>query len=152
MKIKYENSRKSPTLSESPWVAWDLSRICQNAIKHDMQWWSMYNIPNWNFGMLQTYCPSTQCQLLFFACFLHRRKSIPNGVQTQRNSTKIFMDQKEPNGPELHLGGAPREAQPTRARQGLLARPGGLCPPRWPPAPPLCTINSQIFRHPSGLP
>ena len=25
------------------------------------------------------------------------------------------MDLKEPNGPELHMGGAPRGAQPTRA-------------------------------------
>ena len=30
-------------------------------------------------------------------------------------------------------GGAPREAQPTRARQEAQARPGGLCPPRMPP-------------------
>ena len=27
-----------------------------------------------------TYWPSAQCPLLFFACFLHRRKSISNGV------------------------------------------------------------------------
>ena len=40
------------------------------------------------------------------------------------------MDQKTPNGLRLRLGGAPRCAQPTRARLGLLARPGGLCPPR----------------------
>ena len=30
-------------------------------------------------------------------------------------------------------GGHPRWAQPTRARLGLLARPGGLCPPRGTP-------------------
>ena len=61
------------------------------------------------------------------------------------------MDQKEPNGPELHLGGAPRGAQPTRARLGAQARPGGLCPPRWPPAPPVCSINTPIFQKPLGL-
>ena len=45
----------------------------------------------------------------------------------QRNFTEIFLDQKTPNGPRLRLGGAPRGAQPTRAR------PGGLCPRRVPP-------------------
>ena len=29
-----------------------------------------------------------------------------------------FMGQKTPDGPEQHLGGAPRGAQPTRVRQG----------------------------------
>ena len=37
-----------------------------------------------------TYWPSAQCQLLFFACFLHRRKSISNGVQTPRSFLEIF--------------------------------------------------------------
>ena len=32
-------------------------------------------------------------------------------------------------------GGAPRGAQPTRARLGAQARPGGLYPPRVPPEP-----------------
>ena len=55
-------------------------------------------------------------------------------------------------GPEDHRwaiaapGGAPRGAQPTRAPLGAQARPGGLCPPQWPPAPPLHPINSQIFQ------
>ena len=31
------------------------------------------------------------------------------------------------------LGGAPRRAKPTRARQEAQAHPGGLCPPRVPP-------------------
>ena len=59
-------------------------------------------------------------------------------------------------GPE-HLGwareapgGAPRGAQPTRARQEAQARPGGLCPPRVPPGPPLCSINTPIFPKPLG--
>ena len=69
----------------------------------------------------------------------------------QRNFAEIFMDQKTNNGPKKHLGGAPRGAQPTRACQGPRAHPGGLCPPRWPPAPPLRPINSQIFQKPSGV-
>ena len=40
----------------------------------------------------------------------------------------FFMDQKRTIGPEQHLGGAPREAQHTRARLGPQACPGGLCP------------------------
>ena len=31
---------------------------------------------------------------------------------------------------------------------GPQARPGGLCPPRWPPAPPLFSINTPIFQKP----
>ena len=56
----WENSNmkitKSPTLSEGPWVVWNfLDR--QNARKYDMHDDLMYNIPNWKFGMLQTYPP-----------------------------------------------------------------------------------------------
>ena len=40
---------------------------------------------------------------------------------------RFFLDQKEPNGLELHLGGAPTGAQPTRACLVGLACPGGLC-------------------------
>ena len=89
---------------------------------------------------------------MFFACFLHGRKSISNGVQTPRNSTEIFMAQKTHDGPNKHLGGASRGAQPTRACPRAHARPGGLCPPRWPPAPPLRPINRQIFQKSSGDP
>ena len=63
----------------------------------------------------------------------------------------FFMGQKTPDGPKQHLGGAPRGEQPTRARLGAQARPGGSCLPRWPPAPPLYPINSQIFQKPSGV-
>ena len=61
------------------------------------------------------------------------------------------MDQNIQDGPEQHLGSAPMGTQPTRARLGAQARPGGLCPPRWPPAPPLYPINSQILQKPLGL-
>ena len=47
-----------------------------------------------------------------------------------RNSTMIFY---EPEGRQWALvapRGAPRGAQTTRARLGLLACPGGLSPPR----------------------
>ena len=62
----------------------------------------------------------------------------------QRNFTEIFLDQKTPNGPRLRLGGAPRGAQPTRARQEAQARPGGLCPPRVPPQ-----TASLLYKYPN---
>ena len=59
---------------------------------------------------------------------------------------RIFLDQKEQLGPKKYQRGAPRGAQPTWARMGAQACPGGLCPPRWPPAPPLRPINLQMFQ------
>ena len=63
----------------------------------------------------------------------------------QQNFLWIFYGPEDIQWARAAPGGAPSGAQPTRAR------PGGLCPPRWPPAPPLCPINSQIFQNPSGL-
>ena len=67
----------------------------------------------------------TQWQLLFFACFLHRRKSISNGVQTPRNFLWIFLDQKTSSGPEKHLGGC---SEGITTHQGA---PGGPGAPWW---------------------
>ena len=91
------------------------------------QSWMFYNhfiVILYHFLVL-TYWHSAKCQLLFFACFLHRRKSISDGVQTQRDFTKIFLDQKERNGPWLRLGGAPRGGT---THQGT---PGGPGAPWW---------------------
>jgi len=82
--------------------------------------------------LVLTYWHSAKCQLLFSACFLHRRKSIPTRVQMQRNFLCIFLDQNTSSGLEKHLRGAPRGAQPTRECLGAHARLGGLCPPRVP--------------------
>ena len=111
--------------------------------------------------LVLTYWHSAKCQLLCSACFLHCRKPISNGAQAQRNFTGIFLDQKEHNGPWLRLGGAPRRAQLTRARQEAQVRPGRLCPPRGTPRRsqgPLCSFwskkNSMEFRcvwTPSGI-
>ena len=35
-------------------------------------------------------------------------------------------------------------------RQWALVAPGWLCPPRVPPGPPICSINTQIFPKPFG--
>src|SRR3989337_2871075 len=84
-----------------------------------------------------TYCHSAQCQLLFFACFLLRRKSIPNGVRTQRNFLEIFSGPEDTCWAKEVPEGGSEGAQPTWVRLGAQACPGGLCPPRPPPAPPL---------------
>ena len=54
-----------------------------------------------------TYWTSAQCQLLFFACFLHCRKSISNGVQMPQNSTMIFYGPKERQWALVAPGGCP---------------------------------------------
>ena len=72
-------------------------------------------------------------------------------IKQSPNTAKLFVDflwtRTLPMGQSCSWGGAPRGAQPTRARQGGPGAPGGLCPPRWLPVPPLCTINSQIAQH-----
>ena len=65
-----------------------------------------------------TYWHSAQCQLLFFACFLYRGKSIPNGVKMPRNFLEIFSGPEEIQWAKEASGGALRGAQPTRARLG----------------------------------
>ena len=65
-----------------------------------------------------------------------------------QNFMEILLDQKLEVGPWLHLRGVPRRGQPTRACQEAQARPGGLCPPRVPPGPPLFSINTPIFQKP----
>ena len=62
--------------------------------------WMFYNhfiMILYHFLVL-TYWHSAKCQLLFSACFLHRRKSIPNGVQTQQNFLWIFWTRRHPVG------------------------------------------------------
>ena len=49
-------------------------------------------------------------------------------------------------------GGALRGAQPTRARLGAQARPGGLCPSRWPPAPLFSLQIPKYSKNPRGNP
>ena len=41
--------------------------------------------------------------------------------------------------------------QPTRVRLGLLARPGGLCPPGAPPSGITCTKNSEKIINFQGI-
>ena len=86
--------------------------------------WMFYNhfIATLYHFLGQTYWPSAQCQLLFFGCFLHRRKSISNRVQTQRNFLENFFGPEKDTGwakevpkrePEVSTKGAPWWAVPT---------------------------------------
>ena len=72
-----------------------------------------------------TYWPSAQCQLLFFACFLHRRKSISNGVQTPRNFLEIFSRPEGTQRAWAAPGGCPEGGT---THQGAPGPPGV---PRW---------------------
>ena len=89
--------------------------------------------------------PTASCCLLVFYFAENKYQ-----MESKCNETfwRIFLDQKTQDGPKKYQRGAPRGAQPTRARLGGLARPGGLCLPRWPPTPPLRPINPQIFQKP----
>ena len=73
-------------------------------------------------------------------------------LQTPRNFLWIFYGPEDYQWARAAPGGRPEGAQPTRARLGPQAQPGGLCPPRWPPVPLLRPINFQIFQKSSGRP
>jgi hypothetical protein len=57
---------------------------------------------------------------MFFPCFLLRRKSIPNGVQTQQNFLEIFYGPEGTTWAEEVPEGCPEGAQPTWARLGVV--------------------------------
>ena len=141
----------NPPLTECqkrPWYVSNVSIIFYCSMLLYYHSWMFYNhfIATLYHFLVLMYWHSAQWQLLFSACFLHRRKSIPNRVQTQRKFLWIFLDQKTSSGPRKYLRRASRGSQPTRARLVAQVRLGGLCPPRWPPAPPLCSINTPIFQ------
>src|SRR3989337_2312798 len=91
-----------------------------------------------------TYCHSAQCQLLFFACFLLRRKSIPNGVQTQRNFFVIFSGPEDTSwAKKVPEGGS----EGSTTHQGAPRGPGA---PRWvvPTSVTSCTA-SLLYKYPN---
>ena len=132
------------------WYVSNVSIIFDCSILLYYQSWMFYNhfiVILYHFLVL-TYWHSAKCQLLFFPCFLHHRKSISNGVQMPQNFMENFYG---PEGTQRALaapGGFPEGAQPTRACQEAQARPGGLCPPRVPLESTLCSINTPIFKKP----
>ena len=74
-------------------------------------------------------------------------------INTKRspNAAKKFVDFFGPediqwarNAPE----GSSEGSTTHQGAPGAQVRPSGLCPPSWPPAPPLCSINTPIFQKP----
>ena len=112
------------------------------------QSWMFYNyfiVILYHFLVL-TYWHSAQCQLLFSACFLHRRKSIPNGVQTQRNFLWIFSRPEDTiwakNVPEGCSEGS-------TTHQGA---PGGPGVPRWVVLPSVPHSGTSLAQQVSSGP
>ena len=66
----------------------------------------------------------------------------------QQNFTEIFYGPEDIQWAKKAPGGGLRGVAPTKVCQEAQARPGGLCPPQWPPAPLLCSINTPIFQKP----
>ena len=62
-----------------------------------------------------------------------------------QNFMEIFYGPEGTSWTLVAPGGVLSRRQPTRACQEAHARPGGLGPPRVPPGPPLCSINTPIF-------
>ena len=90
------------------------------------QSWMFYNhfiVILYHFLVL-TYWHSAPCQSLFSACFLHRRKSIPNGVQTQRNFLWIFFGPEDTRWVEEVPEGCPEGGT---THQGAPWGPGAWC-------------------------
>ena len=89
-----------------------------------------------------TYWNRAQCQLLFFACFLHRRKSIWNGIQMQQNFLEIFfLPRRGPESPR----GLVEEDRGAHKTQRCAEAPGM---PWWVVGPMevLCT-TSQLYKY-----
>ena len=82
------------------------------------QSWMFYN--HFISFLVLTFWHSAKCQL-FSACFLHRRKSIPNGVQMQRNFTKIFYGPEDTQWAKAAPWGCSEEST---THQGTPRAPG----------------------------
>ena len=90
----------------------------------------------------------TQCPMLVaIFCLFFTSQEI--NIKRSPNTVKLFGDflwTRTPRMGQRSTWGCPEGAQPTRARLGAQACPGGLCPPRWAHGPPLYPIISQIFQ------
>ena len=90
--LSFTYSRTSRNWAWGCWYVSNVSIIYEVFMLLYYHSWMFYNhfIATLYHFLGLTYWPTAQCQLLFFACFLHRRKSISNGVQTPRNFLEIF--------------------------------------------------------------
>ena len=91
-----------------------------------------------------TYWHSAKCQLLFFACFLLRRISVPNGVQSRQNFLEIFFGPEEGQWAKEVTR---REPRPPTRHQGA---PGALGVPRWVVAASgTFSTASELYKYPN---
>ena len=74
-----------------------------------------------------------------------RLKSVGSGARTRERAMVIFFSRNVVLWDE-EVRGPTWGPEPTRARLGVLARPGGLCPPGATPSDVICIKNSKIFR------
>ena len=106
------------------------------------QSWMFYN--HFISFLVLTYWHSAKCQLLFSACFLHRRKSISDEVQMPCQFTMIFYG---PEGTQWALvapGGSPEEGTT------YLGAPGGPGAPRWVvPTSGAPWTDSLLYKYPN---
>ena len=110
------------------------------------QSWMFYNhfiVILYHFLVL-TYWHSAMCQLLFSACFLHYRKSIPNGVEMQWNCLWIILDQKTSSGPESHLGMPRGGHNPTGRAWASVASPNAYLLYKYPDIPETLGESTKI--------
>ena len=105
--------------------------------------WIFYNhfIATLYYFLGPTYWPSARCQFLFFACFLHRGKSISNGVQMPRNFLDIFWTRRQ-----LGRQGSTRgEAHGALRPLGVSESPGV---PWWVVGPmEVSSTSSQLYKY-----
>ena len=111
--------------------------------------WMFYNhfiVILYHFLVL-TYRHSAQCQLLFFSCFLLRRKSIPNGAKHNETIGKQFWTRRHPVGQENTWGWL----KGSSTHQGAPGGPGApwwIVPTSGAPGPPLSSINTAKIPRP----
>ena len=95
--------------------------------------------------LVLTYWHSAKCQLCFLHVFLHRKKSIPNGVQIQHNFLWIFWTRRHPMDGEAP-GGC---YEGSTTHQGALGGPGA---PRWVvPTSGTPWTASLLYKYPNIL-
>ena len=92
--------------------------------------------------LVLTYWHSAQCQ--FFACFLLRRKSIPNKVQTQRNFLENVFGPEDTQWAREAPRGCPEGGT---THQGVPRPPGA---PRWDvPTSVASRTSSLLYKYPN---
>jgi len=148
-KILFLSLTYSRTSRSWAWGCWYVSNVsiifdCSMLLYYHS--WIFYNhfIATLYQFLGLTYWHSAQCQLLFFACFFTSQEI---NIKQSPNIAKLFVvflwTTRLPMG-QSSTWGCPKGGTTHQGTPGAQAHLSGLCPPRWPPAPPLCSINTPI--------